>query len=30
MESVRPGEHKLRIVQSEFPRVSARISRGGF
>jgi hypothetical protein len=30
MESVRPGEHKLSIVQGEFLWVSAWISRGGF
>jgi hypothetical protein len=30
MESVRPGEHKLSIVQSEFLWVSAGIPRGGF
>jgi hypothetical protein len=30
MESVRPGEHKLSIVQGEFLGVSAGISRRGF
>jgi hypothetical protein len=30
MKSVRPGEHKLSIVQGEFLWVSAWISRGGF
>jgi hypothetical protein len=30
MESVRPGEHKLSIVQGELLRGSAGISRSGF
>jgi hypothetical protein len=30
MKSVRPGEHKLSIVQGELLGVSAGISRGGF
>jgi hypothetical protein len=30
MESVRSREHKLRVVQGEFPRVRAGIARGGF
>ena len=30
LESIRPGEHKLRIVQGEFPGDGARVARGGF